>query len=210
MSGMRITVIPEDIAGLTRTELEKISPAFAPFSFRKVEIACDFPKAIGMNAEFVRRHLKPGKSRLRHAPKYPEAAWFGVAHAAKFVRSYLKAEVSAYRIELQLSRQFLHKHNIHGPPDFVRLEEVAASQIRFFDVDWASLSRSIRRHYPRDASLLLIKVQAHSAVLTELLKFLGSIGISNPTRFLVPMAINRTVYAALRSWARRWAMERNT
>jgi hypothetical protein len=112
MSGMRITVIPEDIAGLTRTELEKISQALSPYSLRKVEIACDFPKAMGMNSEFVRRHLKPGKSRLRHAPKYPEAAWFGAAHAAKFVRSYLKAEVHGYRVELQLNHLSLRKNNM--------------------------------------------------------------------------------------------------
>jgi hypothetical protein len=204
MASLRVSVHPDDAAGLSRREAENIFQAFPSCSLRKVEIACDFPNAIGIDAEFVRRHLKLGKSRLRHGRKYPHAAWFGAAHAAKFVRSYPKAEVDGYRIELQLNHPFLSKHNIHESPDFARLAEVAESQIRFFDLDWQSLSRSIWRHYPRHAPLLLTQVKARCAVLTELLKFLGSIGISNPTRFLVPMSINRTVSAALRRWARRW------
>lgn len=158
-----------------------------------------------MDADFVRRHLKSGKSRLRVTPKYPEAAYFGAAKSSKFIRSYFKPPIDGYRIELQLNPNFLETHGVKTPADFVRLAGITTSQIRFFDVDWPALSRSIRRHYPRDAAILLRKAREHSDVLTELLKFLRAIGITNPTRFLIPMAINRTVSAALRSWARRWA-----
>lgn len=205
MAWMRVSVNPDDAAGLGRRELESILCAFRPYRLRSLELALDFPSESEMDADFVRRYLKSGKSRLRHRPKYPQAAWLGTARAAKLVRSYPKVPVDGFRIELQLNSKFLEKRGINVPADFLRLVGIAKSQIEFFDVNWSSLSRSVKRHYPQNAGILIKEVRQRSEVLGELLKYLRSIGITNPVRFLIPMDINRTVSAAVRLWAQRWA-----
>ena len=162
-----------------------------------------------MDANFVRRGLKCGKSKLRYNVRFPDAAWIGAASSPKFIRSYPKSSIGRYRVELQVNREFLTKHNLRTPADLVRLAEIARSQIRFLDVDWIALSTHIRRHFPRYPEILLRKAREQEGVITELLQFLRCIGVTNPTRFLVPMSINRTVSDALRLWTRRWKADGN-
>jgi hypothetical protein len=102
LPAIRVVVIPDDVPGIARGEFEKILRAFTPYRLRSVEIAHDFSRDSGMNAKFVRRYLKSGKSRLRHNVLFQKAAWVGAAGSAKFIRAYPKPEVDGYRVELQL------------------------------------------------------------------------------------------------------------
>jgi hypothetical protein len=156
-----------------------------------------------MNAGFVRRHGKFGKSKLRPNRRYLQAVWFGVPGSAKFVRGYPKPQIGGFRLEQQLNRDFLDRHGIKTPEDFARLPEILIRQIGFFRVNWTELSRYMRRHL-RHPQALLSMARRRSGILIELLTFLRSISIANPDRFLLPMAINGRISEALKQWAEQW------
>jgi len=102
-----------------------------------------------------------------------------------------------------MNRQFLEAHGIRTTTDFLRLPKILLHQISFFRMDWTRLSRYAQRKF-RHTELILRKAREQEANLCELLKFLRQLGVSNPDRFLVPMAINTQISQALMRWAQKW------
>jgi hypothetical protein len=70
-------------------------------------------------------------------------------------------------------------------------------------MDWMRLSRYVRRKF-RHPEVILRKTREQRANLYELLKFLRQVGVSNPDRFLLTMAINGRISEALKQWAEQW------
>jgi hypothetical protein len=207
LPGLRVTVVPDDASGMQRPELEEILSAFAPYEFpegglRVVEVASDFTRR-GMNAAFVRRHVRFGKSRMRPNVRFPKAAWFGVAGSDHFLRCYWKPSVLAFRTEAQFNRGSLIKHGVHTALDIARLPPVLLKQLGFHRIDWDRLSANVRRH-PRYADVILRKAREQETCLNQLLRFLRNVGISNPVRFLVPLAINLEIEQAVQKWSQQW------
>lgn len=140
---------------------------------------------------------------MRRNNRYPNAVWFGETGSSKFLRCYLKEEVGGYRIELQMNREFLEAHGIRTTTDFLRLPSIVIHQISFSHMDWTHLSRYVQRKF-RHTEVILRKARERKANLSELLKFLRQLGVSNPDRFLIPMAINGQISQALKRWAEQW------
>ena len=156
-----------------------------------------------MTANFVRRHLKCGKSRVRPNIRFPKAAWFGVPGSDHFVRCYPKPLVNGFRIEEQCNKKFLLKHKVSTAADIVRLPEIVIQQLGFYRMDWARLSAHVRRR-PRYAELILRKARDHEKCTNDLLRFLRTVGISNPQRFLIPLQLNSEIRKAVRQWNQQW------
>jgi hypothetical protein len=156
-----------------------------------------------MTANFVRRHLKCGKSRVRPNVRFPKAVWFGVPGSDHFARCYPKPSVNGFRIEEQCNRGFLVRHAVSTPADIVRLPEIFIQQLGFYRVDWTRLSAHVRRR-PRYAELILGKARDHEKCLDDLLRFLRTVGISNPRRFLIPLQLNSEIRRAVRQWNQHW------
>lgn len=140
---------------------------------------------------------------MRRNKRYPDAVWFGETGSSKFLRCYLKKEVGGFRIELQMNREFLEAHGIGTTTDFLRLPKIVIHQITFSRMDWTHLSRYVDRKF-RHAEVILRKAREQKANLYELVKFLRQVGVSNPDRFLLPIAINEQISRALKQWAEQW------
>jgi hypothetical protein len=140
---------------------------------------------------------------MRRNNRYPDAVWFGATGSSKFLRCYLKPEVGAYRIELQMNCEFLEAHGIRTTTDFLCLPKILVHQINFSRMDWVRLSRYVQRKF-RHTEVILRKARERKANLSELLEFLRQVGVSNPDRFLLPMTINGEISRALRRWAKQW------
>jgi hypothetical protein len=157
-----------------------------------------------MNAKFIRQHLRFGKSRMRRNRRFPKAVWIGAPNSDQFVRAYPKPPVRAFRVEIQLNREAIKRYGLDDLNEWVRLPDVMAKQVRFYRVDWLRLTTAIRRHFPRDPEAVLEKARRLRGNLDELLRFLRRISVTNPSRFLVPMAINADVAEALARWKSLW------
>lgn len=156
-----------------------------------------------MNASFVRRHVKCGKSRMRPNIRYPDAVWFGAPNSSKFLRCYPKREVGGFRMELQVNRKLLEVHGIKTANDFLRLVAIVVHQVQFFRVDWKQLTRYVRRNL-RHPEAILRKAHERKGNLNKLLRFLRQVRVANPDRFLVSLPVNQKISAAVRRWAKRW------
>jgi hypothetical protein len=207
LPALRVKVVPDDASGMHRQELEKIFEAFAPYEYpeeglRVVEVAIDFSGgAIG--AKYIRRHLIFGKCRIRPNIRFPKAAWFGVPGGHHFVRCYRKHPVNAFRVEEQCNRGHLQKHGVETAAEIIQLPQLLVKQLGFFQMNWNRLSAHVRRR-PRYAEVILRKAHDQEECLHNLLRFLRTIGISNPRRFLVPLAVNSDIQRAVLRWNRQW------
>jgi hypothetical protein len=102
-----------------------------------------------------------------------------------------------------MNREFLEAHGIRTTTDFLRLPKIVIHEISFSRMDWTLLSRYVHRKF-RHAEVILRTAREQKANLHELLKFLRQVGVSNPDRFLLPMAINGRISEALKQWAEQW------
>jgi hypothetical protein len=201
LPALRIALNPDDFIGLTRPELHSILLACKPYRLLIAEIALDFPQT--MDANFIRRHLLAGKSRLRRNTRFPEAAWYGAPDSAKFVRCYPKDPTNSFRVEFQANRPFLEKNKISGALDLAKLALLVAEEICFLRVLWSRLNRYVRKHL-RHPDRLLLMAYRRRASLPEFLNFLQEITVSNPRRFLTPLKINDPMRRALGKLAAHW------
>jgi hypothetical protein len=136
LASLRVAVAPEDMSGQLRPELEGILHAFSPYRLRIIEVAIDFPASRGINAQFIRRHLRCGKARMRPNKNFPEAVWFGVPKSDQFVRCYPKASINGFRVEVQFNRGAIERYGLDDLRNWGRLPEVVMRHMRFFEVAW--------------------------------------------------------------------------
>lgn len=198
---IRIATAPEDKAGARRRELSQLLRAFAPTTLSVVEMVVDFPLGT-VDAKFVRRHVKFGKSRMRRNSRYPHAVWLGAPRSARFLRCYPKPAIGRFRLEVQFNRYFLQRHQIVRPGDFKRLANVFGKNVGFFEVNWTELRRYAHRHLRHPGEMIRMARERRNN-LVEMLKFLRSV-IPNANRFLVPLPINKNIKKALDRFQRKW------
>jgi len=157
-----------------------------------------------MNAGFIRRHFRAGKSRMRPTRRFPKAAWFGARKSEQFWRFYPKAEIAGDRLEVQFNRSAIEKYGLDDLEAWDHLPEVVMKHGKFYDVDWTRLTIFVKRHFRRYPDAVLGKARGMRGNLDRLVRYLRQVGVHNPTRFLVPMAINEEVRRALYVWREEW------
>lgn len=150
-----------------------------------------------MNAKFVRQHLRSGKARMRRAPGFSKAAWFGAPKSEQFLRCYPKSEVKGFRAELQLNRDAIKKYGLDDLNQWMKLPEIVLRYVQFFRMDWPRLSKYLERNL-RTSETIFRKARALEGNLSELMHFLQQVSVSNPSRFLISMPVNRRISLALR------------
>ena len=136
LAPVRVAIFPDDVTGLRRRELEAILSAFRPYRLRILEIAIDFPRSRGMSAQFIRRTVRCGKSRMRPNKNFPDAVWLGAPKSEKFLRSYPKPSIDGFRVEMQFNRGAIKKYGLNDPGNWVHLPEIVVRHIGFFRVAW--------------------------------------------------------------------------
>ena len=156
-----------------------------------------------MNAKYIRRHLRCGKSRIRPNVRFPKAVWFGVPGSDHFVRSYPKPAVGGFRVEQQCNPKFLLRHKVNTAADIVRLPQVLAQQMGFYRMDWAQLSAHVRRR-PRYAEVILQRAHEKEECLNDLLRFLRRVRIFSAERFLISLPVNSEMQKAVRRCEEQW------
>ena len=156
-----------------------------------------------MNAQYVKRHLRSGKARMRRAPGFSKAAWFGAPKSEHFVRCYPKPEVGGFRVEIQFNRGAIEKHGLDDICKWAKLPEIVRRYVRFYRMDWPRLGSYLNRQF-RNSEIIFRRARALEGNLDELLRFLRQVSVSNPSRFLLPTPVNADVTRALARWKRRW------
>jgi hypothetical protein len=159
-----------------------------------------------VNAKFVRQHLKCGKARMRRAPGFSKAAWFGARSSEQFVRAYPKPQVGGFRIELQLNRGAIQKNGLDDLNEWLNLPEIVTKHVQFYLMDWPRLDRYLVRNL-RTAETVFRRAKALESNMDELLRFLQQVSVSNPTRFLVPLPVNARILSALGRLRRQWVRD---
>jgi hypothetical protein len=195
----KITLVADDKAGLSFDEIALVWERCRYHRFLTIEVAIDFGLSTGVDKDFVRRHAIFGKSQRRNSAKQGDALYFGSRKSGKFVRCYQKPEVKAYRVELELHAQFLHKTDINRLDEFDALAiEIHPRHFQLVDLDWRRLKRYLRRK--RHSRVLIAGAQQRAASLSRLRRYLWRHDIKNFHRFLVPLAINRKIKRAFTKW----------
>jgi hypothetical protein len=69
-----------------------------------------------------------------------------------------------------------------------------------------TLTGYIRRHLRHPDDFLRMAREREKS-LDQLLRFLRLLGVSNPTRFLIPLPLNREVSEALARWKSLWGKD---
>jgi hypothetical protein len=61
----KITIVPDDVSGLSRNEIERVLKYCQGYRLLLVEVAIDFSPSTGVNKQFIRGHAIFGKSHRR-------------------------------------------------------------------------------------------------------------------------------------------------
>jgi hypothetical protein len=155
-----------------------------------------------MNATFVRRHARFGKARMRRAPAFPKAVWFGAPTSEQFLRCYEKPKVG-FRTEIQFNRGAIKKYGLDNLNEWTKLPEIARRHIQFVRMDWPRLGKHLERNL-RTAETIFRRARALENNLDELMRFLRQVSVSNPSRFLISMPVNGRISLALERLRRQW------
>jgi hypothetical protein len=196
----RISLIADDRAGLSYTQIETVLSHCQYFHFLTVEVALDFKPSAGVDTEFVRRHANFGKSRRSHGKSESPLYWGG-RKSDKLVRCYKKKLLARYRVELELHSQLLKREQISTLDDFDGIPDaIYPRHIQFVDVDWRRLKQHLLRK--PNGHALIAGAQLRAASLSRLRRYLRRHRVVNFHRFLVPLAINDKIDRALTRWMR--------
>jgi hypothetical protein len=134
--------------------------------------------------------------------------YYGDRKADKLVRCYWKAKLPAFRVELELHSGLLRRHHISTLDDLLDLPEIVyPKHIQFVEIDWARLERHLAKRFGKKASQILARARKQGSSMQRLRSYLRGKGVVNAHRFLVPLAINETVFRELKRWARHFRRE---
>jgi hypothetical protein len=199
----RITLIADDQAGLTPEEVEKFLKHCQFYRLTLVELAMDFGPGSGVDRDFVRRHGLFGKSRRVLKNVKAGELRYGSRKSGKFVRGYWKAEIDAFRVELEMHSALLRKHRIDEKTDISDVAFVIQPKhLLFGRFRWNALSHYVRRRFGMEGEAILeITRQKANISIHSTMKYLRRMGVNNPHRFVVPMKINDRIKSELTKWA---------
>jgi hypothetical protein len=193
---IRVTVVGNDATGILWPDLKNIGDAFGDILIRTIELAFDFEPASGVDREFVLKHALFGKSRPTRNEKYPELLRYGTRHSSKMVRCYQKPEVNAFRVELELHRDW------RGLPQtdcLLFAIPLGQKDLRFIDVNWRALDSHLATKGPRGKRLCAC-ARRHYTSIHALLRYLRAAGVNNPHRFLRLSQKDTEIRKALDVW----------
>jgi len=110
------------------------------------EFALDFDHATRVDSDFIKRVALFGKSRPKPDRGGKEQLRYGTRSSAKLVRSYEKAEIDRYRVELELHGGLLRPQGIRQFPDLPKLCRILfPSHLQFVSIRWSALGKYLSR-----------------------------------------------------------------
>jgi hypothetical protein len=199
----KITIIADDLNGLQRAELEMICSQFRATRLLTVEVAFDFVRASGIDRAFVRAHGHFGKSQPIGGNFYSTLN-YGRRKTGKFVRAYDKPALSCYRVELELHSGWLRQHDMLQLADLCKLSDFLVTHISFVRFDWGRLASYLNRQRDSEAEKILWEVRRRRHNLHRALKYLRTVRVCNPHRFLTCLPANDKIKQALDVWLHIW------
>jgi|ERR1700722_2775473 len=192
----KISLIPNDVTGLSVVEIQQILKHCIHYRILTVELAVDFSLSSGVSGRFVRRHAVFGKSRRRATNN--DQLRYGGRKSGKLVRCYKKPEVGVYRVELELHSRLLRDHRIVALADLSRLPDVVCPRhLQFVDLDWNQLRRHLAKSVGDRSDDVITEARRRKASILRVQRYLRRSGVFNTHRFLVPKAMNEDVRLAL-------------
>jgi hypothetical protein len=208
----RVTLIGDNKQGITAPEAWSF---FKHFRFPKLllfELAFDFPRSSGVDANFVLQHALFGKSRLRADRGGEGQLRFGSRFSGKLVRCYEKESVDAFRVEIELHSSLLPRPEGDKRREIIdsRWPEIAdagfsilPAHLKFVTIRFKALRRHLRRRFGEHGDVLLEKTrEISSQSLHSALGYLRRKGIHNVHRFLAPLPeINDALERAVDDWS---------
>jgi hypothetical protein len=147
--------------------------------------------------------------RVANVPERKERClYYGGRKSEKFVRCYWKGNLGAFRVELELHSGILRRNDISALDDLLDVPEIVyPKHIQFVDVDWSRLEQHLATRFGMKASQILTRARKEAFSMQRLCSYLRRKGVVNVHRFLVPLAINETVFQELKGWARDFRRE---
>lgn len=207
----RITIYGDDLSGITPMELCPILKRCRHAWLVLVELALDFAPTSGVDREFVKRHGVFGKSRRRTDRGGPGQLRYGSRKSAKLIRAYWKAEVNAFRVEVELHSRLLSRGRRERARKTANelTNDVATApyllipkHVCFMRFRWPALRRYLTHRLGRLGCRVLDEARAKATIsLRAAAYFLRRSGVNNVHRFLVPMRINEAMDSALTKWS---------
>jgi len=193
---MRVTVIGPDLTGILWAELKSIGDAFKDFVVRMVELAFDFSSESGVDADFVRRHARFGKSKS--VPMmFPGYLRYGTRQSPKMIRCYWKKQVGAFRVEIEFHSTF---PVLPQTDCLLYLLDVSPSGFSFVRVDWLALDAHLTKKGIRGMKISA-EARTRYTSLQRLLRYLRRSGVNNPHRFLRTMKKDQLIREAAKTWS---------
>lgn len=205
LAPVKATFCPNDQCGLERSEIESFIENFLTYQPLTLELSFDFSPESGITKEFILRHAIFGKSRPRYSGSSDSGLSYGTRKSTKFVRSYEKANVGGYRVELQLNSEWLRQRDIKALGDLVRLPALLfPKHLKFVSLDWDRIEAAFpHKGVAQRTTLRKAKRQARSIhAAMQVLRKEG--GLANPHCFLRTMRVTGKVRRYFRRWIRQW------
>jgi hypothetical protein len=204
----KVTLIARDELGLQPQDVLSVLELLPDMRFVLVELAFDFGFHSEVDGANVRAHALFGKSRPNQVAVRRGWDCWGTRRGAKFVRSYFKPQLGAHRVELQLNRKFLRRHEIKDIFDFKRLVEIVPERhILFAEIDKSTVVRHLKNagHDRYEVRQILERVSEHDDDIYAQCAVLRKRGrLKNVRRALVPLHTNYLVQKAIKKWAEQW------
>ena len=139
-----------------------------------------------------------------------EGLYYGGRKSDKFVRCYEKDELAVFRVELELHSGLLRQHSVSTLADFRFLPGlIYPKHLLFVEVDWKRLEQYLAKRFGTHGSHILAGAREREVSLQRVRKYLTSRGVVNVHRFLMPLAMNEKVVAALNKFARTFGKQSN-
>jgi hypothetical protein len=204
LSPVKLTFCPNDFRGLRRRDMEAFLECFPKCRLLTAEVAFDFLPASGVDFDFVRAHAVFGKSRPNTRIHHADTLRFGTRNSAKLVRCYQKANLGAYRVEIQLNSCWMRKHDVRSFQDLRILSALLIpNHFRFVRLDRRAIENYLARtrftRHPPDRA-----ISEPRSIHAELKRLRNRLGVVNGHRFLRELPETRGIRRKFQSWCNRW------
>jgi hypothetical protein len=204
-----VTLIAKDKFGLQPNDVLAVTSLLPDVRLTIVEIAFDFGFTSGVSGWLVRATGLFGKAKPNQVGVFCGWDCWGNRKSAKFTRSYFKKELGVHRVELQLNRKFLRRHQINDIGDLPQLVDILPGKHIFFgDLDEEEAERQLKNVglglLARQKVLERVR-EAHGDLSFQLSILRKRGRLKNVRRVLAPMLANYLLQQALQKWARNWS-----
>jgi hypothetical protein len=159
-----------------------------------------------VNRKLVRQQGLFGKARP--APSVNGTDYWGTRKGMKRVQCYLKREIQAFRVEIEMRPRFLRYYRIKDPFDFHKLVQILPRRHiyfgRFNEQKLISRLRRMRLSQKRQREVMAMVARMEGDLWPTLNYLRQEVHMKNTRRLLDPMPANKVVLEALETWAAQW------